>query len=152
MMFFFIVCKAPFFDIRGFYIVFNILYQWNVKGFLIGCLQSYNITQSYKTFILVLTAFQCIMVQWYHLYIKALLYAMFKGFKAVVWCVVWQRVKIITRSVDAVTLYCWQQRLQGCCGSVGSWLGQRIGRGVGKGRELPHGLYPDKNHSFLIPF
>ena len=52
-------------------------------AFLISDLQFYNITQSYKDHALRLTAFYGVVVQWYYLYIKALLYVTFKGFKAV---------------------------------------------------------------------
>lgn len=51
---------------------------------------------------------------------------------------------------DAVLLAVAVVRLLWECGVLVLVLW--IGRGVGKGRELPHGLYPDKNHSFLIPF
>ena len=51
---------------------------------------------------------------------------------------------------DAVLLAVAVARLLWECGVLVLVLW--IGRGREEEREPPHGLYPDKNHSFLIPF
>lgn len=70
------------------------------------------------------------------------------------WCGVWcgTMQEITVKAIDAVLVWCCCRVV---CGVVDSLC---FGFGVvdrEKGwevRELPRGLYPDKNHSFLIPF
>ena len=100
-----------------------------------------NMIQAYKAFMLVLTAFFSVMVQQYYLYIKALLYVVFNGFKAV--------------GVYGVVV-CKDNDKDGECsnngvtGGVG--CGDRlvvcfgwIGEGSQELRKLPCELYPNQN-------